>query len=527
MCAILGFTSPSLKKEQVLPYFEKTKSRGPDDTRLEPAGSGMLGFHRLAIMGLHPEGMQPFHRGGDMAVCNGELYGFRPVKAMLEAKGYQFQSDSDCEIILPLWQEYGTEMFAGLDAEFAMIIYDSASDSLVAARDPIGIRPLFYGYLADGSIIFASEAKNLVGLCTHVFPFPPGHYYKDGKFVRYTDLTTVTRYSNDDLDTVTKKIREKLISAVEKRLDADAPLGFLLSGGLDSSLVCAISAKLLGKKIRTFAIGMDLDPIDLKYAKETADFIGAEHTEVTMTRQQVLDSLETVIALLGTYDITTIRASMGMYLCCKAIHEQTDVRVLMTGEISDELFGYKYTDFVPSAEAFQQEAKKRVDELYMYDVLRADRCISVNSLEARVPFGDLDFVKYVMSIRPELKLNTYDMGKYLLRKAFADDHILPDDILWRQKAAFSDAVGHSMVDDLKAYAESLYSDEAFGRGCEKYTFAKPFTKESLLYRDIFEKYYPGQADMVKDFWMPNKAWKGCDVKDPSARVLSNYGASGK
>ena len=291
MCAILGFTSPSLKKEQVLPYFEKTKSRGPDDTRLEPAGSGMLGFHRLAIMGLHPEGMQPFHRGGDMAVCNGELYGFRPVKKALEAKGYVFASDSDCEIILPLWQEYGTDMFAGLDAEFAMIIYDSASDSLVAARDPIGLRPLFYGYLADGSIIFASEAKNLVGLCAHVFPFPPGHYYKDGKFVRYADLTTVTRYSDDDLDTVTKKIREKLISAVEKRLDADAPLGFLLSGGLDSSLVCAISAKLLGKKIRTFAIGMDLDPIDLKYAKETADFIGAEHTEVTMTRQQVLDAM--------------------------------------------------------------------------------------------------------------------------------------------------------------------------------------------------------------------------------------------
>ena len=487
MCAILGFTSPSLKKEQVLPYFEKTKSRGPDDTRLEPAGSGMLGFHRLAIMGLHPEGMQPFHRGGDMAVCNGELYGFRPVKKALEAKGYVFASDSDCEIILPLWQEYGTDMFAGLDAEFAMIIYDSASDSLVAARDPIGIRPLFYGYLADGSIIFASEAKNLVGLCAHVFPFPPGHYYKDGKFVRYADLTTVTRYSDDDLDTVTKKIREKLISAVEKRLDADAPLGFLLSGGLDSSLVCAISAKLLGKKIRTFAIGMDLDPIDLKYAKETADFIGAEHTEVTMTRQQVLDSLEEVIALLGTYDITTIRASMGMYLCCKAIHEQTDVRVLMTGEISDELFGYKYTDFAPSAEAFQQEAKKRVDELYMYDVLRADRCISVNSLEARVPFGDLDFVRYVMSIRPELKMNTYDMGKYLLRKAFADDHILPDDILWRQKAAFSDAVGHSMVDDLKDYAESLYSDEAFAEGCAKYEFAKPETNCQGLFNQIHKK----------------------------------------
>ena len=527
MCCVMGYTGHDLSAAKFKEYLLRTVMRGPDDQRVVEGPFGLMGFGRLAIMGLTPEGMQPFYRGADCVVCNGELYGFRFEKEILKRRGYKFASDCDCEILLPLYYEYGLDMFRHMDSEFALILYDSRKDRLIAARDPIGIRPLFYGYLADGSIIFASEAKNLVGLCTHVFPFPPGHYYKDGKFVRYTDLTTVTRYSSDDLDTVTKKIREKLISAVEKRLDADAPLGFLLSGGLDSSLVCAISAKLLGKKIRTFAIGMDLDPIDLKYAKETADFIGAEHTEVTMTRQQVLDSLETVIALLGTYDITTIRASMGMYLCCKAIHEQTDVRVLMTGEISDELFGYKYTDFAPSAEAFQQEAKKRVDELYMYDVLRADRCISVNSLEARVPFGDLDFVKYVMSIRPELKLNTYDMGKYLLRKAFADDHILPDDILWRQKAAFSDAVGHSMVDDLKAYAESLYSDEAFGRGCEKYAFAKPFTKESLLYRDIFEKYYPGQADMVKDFWMPNKAWKGCDVKDPSARVLSNYGASGK
>ena len=200
---------------------------------------------------------------------------------------------------------------------------------------------------------------------------------------------------------------------------------------------------------------------------------------------------------------------------------------ISTAEISDELFGYKYTDFAPSAEEFQKEAEKRVRELHMYDVLRADRCISVNSLEARVPFGDLDFVKYVMSIDPAMKMNTYDMGKYLLRKAFADDHILPDSILWRQKAAFSDAVGHSMVDDLKEYAESKYSDAEFEEGCAKYDFARPFTKESLLYREIFEKYYPGQACMVKDFWMPNKEWEGCDVSDPSARVLANYGESGK
>ena len=526
MCAIMGFTSPTLKEETMRPFFERTLSRGPDQTRVEPAGKGWLCFHRLAIMGLSEEGMQPFHLGGDMVVCNGEIYGFRKLRAQLAAK-YTFRSESDCEILLPLYREYGLEMFKMLDAEFAMILYDAQKDSLIAARDPIGIRPLFYGYLEDGGIVFASEAKNLVGLCARIEPFPPGHYYCDGKFVRYADLTTVTQYAADDLDTVCRTIREKLIAGVEKRLDADAPLGFLLSGGLDSSLVCAISAKLLGKKIRTFAIGMDLDPIDLKYAREVADYIGAEHTEVTMTRGQVLDTLEEVISLLGTYDITTIRASMGMYLCCKAIHEQTDVRVLLTGEISDELFGYKYTDFAPSPEAFQQEAKKRVDELYMYDVLRADRCISANSIEARVPFGDLDFVRYVMSVDPAMKVNTYHMGKYLLRRAFEDDHILPDDILWRQKAAFSDAVGHSMVDDLKEYAESRYSDEEFGRRCAQYTFARPFTKESLLYREIFEKYYPGQAEMVKDFWMPNRSWEGCDVSDPSARVLANYGASGE
>ena len=527
MCAIMGFSKKTRTQEEIRPYFDRTVSRGPDMSKIIETPSGWLCFHRLAIMGLSEAGMQPFELDGDYVVCNGEIYGFRPLKRQLTEKGYQFKSGSDCEILLPLFREYGLSMFARLDAEFAMIIYDSMTDSLIAARDPIGIRPLFYGYDKDGGIIFSSEAKNLVGLCDEICPFPPGHYYAYGKFVRYADLTTVKTYSEDDLETACKKIRDKLIAGVDKRLDADAPLGFLLSGGLDSSLVCAISSLILGKKIRTFAIGMEKDAIDLKYARQVADFIGADHTEVYMTRQQVLDSLEDVIAMLGTWDITTIRASMGMYLCCKAIHEQTDVRVLLTGEISDELFGYKYTDFAPSPEAFQQESKKRIDELHMYDVLRADRCISVNSLEARVPFGDLDFVKYVMSIDPRLKMNTYDMGKYLLRHAFEKDHLLPDDILWRQKAAFSDAVGHSMVDDLKAYAEEKYTDEEFETLRRQYDYCTPFTKESLLYREIFEKYYPGQAPMIQDFWMPNKSWEGCDVADPSARVLANYGASGQ
>ena len=388
------------------------------------------------------------------------------------------------------------------------------------------IRPLYYGYDGQGAILFASEPKNLMGLTDRIMPFPPGHYYKDGKFVCYCDLAKVDKVCYDNIESICTNIHDKLVAAVEKRLVADAKVGFLLSGGLDSSLVCAIAARKSKTPIRTFAIGMQEDAIDLKYARQVADYIGSEHTEIIITRDDVLSALEWVISVLATYDITTIRASMGMYLLCRAIHETTDIRVLLTGEISDELFGYKYTDYAPSAQAFQQEAEKRLRELHMYDVLRADRCISVNSLEARVPFGDLDFVRYVMAVDPEKKRNVYGKGKYLLRHAFEGDY-LPGEILWREKAAFSDAVGHSMVDDLKEYAEHRYTQEEFESKCRAYDHARPFTKESLLYREIFEKYYPGQSDMVVDFWMPNRAWEGCDVDDPSARVLANYGDSGK
>ncbi|MBR0307829.1 MAG: asparagine synthase B [Mogibacterium sp.] len=525
MCTIMS-CGRSVSLPDFKEAFARTKYRGPDDTHIIETGGGLMGFHRLAIMGLTPDGMQPFELDGSYIVCNGELYGFRPLKEELVNKGYSFRSDSDCELLLPLYFEHGTDMFRMLDAEFACVIYDGRTGERIAARDPIGIRALYYGYDSSGEIAFTSEPKSLLGLCEKIMPFPPGHYWKDGEFIQYRDMTEVNGYIRDDLSVICRNINEKLTSGIRKRLDADAKVGFLLSGGLDSSLVCAIAAKESNEPIKTFAIGMDIDAIDLKYAKMVADHIGSDHTEVIMTRDDVIAALEDVIYLLGTYDITTIRASMGMYMVCKAIHEQTNIRVILTGEISDELFGYKYTDFAPSAEAFQEEACKRIRELHMYDVLRADRCISGNSLEARVPFGDLDFVSYVMSIDPEIKMNRYGKGKYLLRKAFEGDY-LPYEILWREKAAFSDAVGHSMVDDLKEYAESIYSDEEFETGRQKYSYAQPFTKESLLYRDIFEKYYPGQAEMIVDFWMPNKEWEGCDVNDPSARVLSNYGDSGK
>ena len=410
-------------------HFEKTNSRGPDMKKVIEVSDSILGFQRLSIMGLDESGMQPFELHGNYVICNGELYGFREQKEILQQRGYEFTSDSDCEILLPMYEQYGVKMFERLDAEFACIIYDGKSNSLLAARDPIGIRPLFYAYDAHGNIMFSSEAKNLVGLSDKIHPFPPGHYYKDGKFVVYCDIAVRKEYHQDDLETSCERIHDLLVKGVEKRLDSDAPLGFLLSGGLDSSLVCAIATKLMDKPIETFAIGMNEDAIDLKYAREVAEYLGTHHHEIIINKEIVLSSLEEVIAALGTYDITTIRASMGMYLICKEIRKQTDIRVLLTGEISDEIFGYKYTDFAPSSEAFQQEAEKRLSELYMYDVLRADRCISVHYMEARVRFGDLDFVSYVMGIDPEIKMNHYNKGKYLLRHAFESGDYLPDNSL--------------------------------------------------------------------------------------------------
>ena len=562
MCSILAYCSGQADPQVMAEMLAKTISRGPDDTRIMETGNGYLGFNRLSIMGLTPEGMQPFTLNNNAVVCNGELYGFRKMRDALKKRGYSFKSDSDCEILLPMYREFGTEMFRLLDAEFALVLYDGQSQKYIAARDPVGIRPLYYGQDERGAYVFSSEPKSLVGVCTKIMPFPPGHYAvieaigpKDASETKesgthagikrhssdnpagtcpaqkmelheYRRIWKADHMCSDDLETIAVRIREKLLAGIEKRLDADAPVGFLLSGGLDSSLVCGAAAKLLDKPLQTFSIGMDLDAIDLKYARKVADYIGSDHHEVIMTRDDVIAALEPVIHALGTWDITTVRASIGMYLVCKWIHENTDIRVILTGEISDEIFGYKYTDFAPSAAAFQEESEKRIREIHMYDVLRADRCISVHSLEARVPFGDLDFLSYCMAIDPQKKLNTYGIGKYLLRHAFEQDDLIPREILMREKAAFSDAVGHSMRRDLMDYAETLYTDEEYETKRQGYTHAMPFTKESLLYREIFEKYYPGQAQMVADFWMPNKSWEGCDVNDPSASVLSNYGASG-
>lgn len=523
MCGILV---AQFESKDVVNQIDKILKRGPDDQRIVSRDGRLFMFNRLAIMGLNETGMQPFIYHSNMLVSNAEIYNYKQIKSEL-MHDYKFKGESDCEVLLPLYDKYGIDMFKMLDAEFAIVLYDAKIDQLIAARDPIGIRPLFYGYdKKTKGILFSSEVKGILDVAEKVFPFPPGYYYYNGVFTKYTDLLDINEYSKDSLPIILKSIRTKLEDGVIKRLDSDAPLGFLLSGGLDSSLVCSIAQRHLKKKIRTFSIGMVDDAIDLKYAKKVADYLGTEHTEVYITKDDIINNLEPLIYALETYDITTIRAGMGMYLIAKYIKEHTDIKVLLTGEVSDELFGYKYTDFAPDSESFQKECVKRVNELYMYDVLRADRCLASNSLEARVPFGDISFMHYVMRIDPKVKMNTYNMGKYLLRKAFVGTY-LPDEILYRDKAAFSDAVGHSLVNYLKAYAEEKYTDREFENKIKGYDSVKPFTKESLLYMEIFQKFFPRCEHLISDYWMPNKTWKGCNVNDPSARFLSNYGASGK
>ncbi len=531
MCGLFGALVDTKKIPEFSQAFEDLKHRGPDATKLIHLNSQVtLGFHRLAIMDTSHAGDQPFKdpERDIWVLCNGEIYNYKKLKQKYIST-FPFASGSDCEVLLPLYRQYGiTHLSSQLDAEFACVIWDGEKKKLLAARDPIGIRPLFFGYTHyDGSIAFASEAKVLHEICHTVKPFPPGHYYDGKDFVSYMQISKPKNLPKDDLEKYLEKIRETLIAGVDKRLVADVPLGFLLSGGLDSSLVCGIAKKILEKKFDTFSVGLHRNPIDLPYAKKVADFIGSNHHEVYFTEEDTLNAVEDVIWHLETWDITTIRASIGMYLVCQYIRQKTKIKVLLTGEVSDEIFGYKYTDFAPNPQAFQEESVKRIDELYMYDVLRADRCIAAHSLEARVPFADIDFVSYAMAIPAEFKMNTHNMGKWILRKAFEKDKFIPDEILWREKAAFSDAVGHSMVDTLKAYAEAKYTEQDLQKAKLKYPYGTPFTKESLWYREIFEKFYPGRGEWIKDFWMPNRTWQNCNVDDPSARVLKNYGKSGE
>ena len=537
MCGLL-VVEGSVEENFFRKALNKIGHRGPDHLGTKFIARGKFGFQRLKIMDLTEKGNQPFIFKNNISVINGEIYNHLDLEKKAE---YQTYSQSDCEILLPYYKKFGLKKLVGdLDGEFAFVLWDKDEETFIAARDPLGIRPLFYGELKGqkNKMAFCSEMKGLLDLCHEIKPFPPGYYY-DGKefypFQRFKKkpVPGVGDQMYPNIETISRHIKEKLENAVIKRLQSDAPLGYLLSGGLDSSLVCAIAQKHFQEKnqkatIRTFAIGIKEDAIDLKYARLVATFLGSEHTEFTLSFEEALVSLENIIYTLESWDVTTIRASMGMYPLARAIHKNTDIKTLLTGEVSDELFGYKYTDYAPDPQSFQKESEKRIKELYMYDVLRADRCLAAHSLEARVPFSDTSFVNYVLNIPPHYKMNTKEMGKYLLRKAFEKGAYLPPEILWREKTAFSDGIGHSVVDKIKIYAEKLFPTQDIKEIVRKkgWTFCPPKTSEALLYRMTFEKLFPGKSALIADYWMPNPNWNQCRVDDPSARALPNYGASG-
>ena len=484
--------------------------RGPDNYRRETMGKCQMDYYRLAINDLSDAGMQPFVRPNRMFVCNGEIYNHRSFRSGEE------KSRSDCEVVMNLIHTLGIEnTIRSINGDFAMVYTDGKR--LLAARDPVGVRPMFYTRYANDSIAFASEAKALLFLKTPIHIFPPGHFYDSyvDRFICYH-----TGYWNIHKFSTTKnleKIRHSLEDAVHMRLDnTDREMGFLLSGGLDSSLIAAIAARKIGR-IRTFSIGLEGSP-DLEAARRVSDFLATDHTEVTFTVEEGLQSINDVIRSLESYDTTTVRASTPMWLLCKYIKENTDCRYIFSGEGSDEILGgYLYFHNAPSVDAFACENMRRLHLIHQFDGLRADRCAGAHGLDLIVPFLDKNFIQCCMEMNQTLKVTKIE--KEILREAFKG--YLPDEVLWRQKDGMSDAVGEGWVGAIRKYTES--NDENVVNMLTRHPQTRdmckhniPLTNEEAYYREVFWMYYGIKNDhLISEIWRP----KWTTVTDPSARLL--------
>jgi len=484
--------------------------RGPDNYRRETMGKCQMDYYRLAINDLSDAGMQPFVRPNRMFVCNGEIYNHRSFRSGEE------KSRSDCEVVMNLIHTLGIEnTIRSINGDFAMVYTDGKR--LLAARDPVGVRPMFYTRYANDSIAFASEAKALLFLKTPIHIFPPGHFYDSyvDRFICY-----YTGYWNIHKFSTTKnleKIRHSLEDAVHMRLDnTDREMGFLLSGGLDSSLIAAIAARKIGR-IRTFSIGLEGSP-DLEAARRVSDFLATDHTEVTFTVEEGLQSINDVIRSLESYDTTTVRASTPMWLLCKYIKENTDCRYIFSGEGSDEILGgYLYFHNAPSVDAFACENMRRLHLIHQFDGLRADRCAGAHGLDLIVPFLDKNFIQCCMEMNQTLKVTKIE--KEILREAFKG--YLPDEVLWRQKDGMSDAVGEGWVGAIRKYTES--NDENVMNMLTRHPQTRdmckhniPLTNEEAYYREVFWMYYGIKNDhLISEIWRP----KWTTVTDPSARLL--------
>ena len=540
MCGIFAYLSNSKKisTELKIVLTKKamlSKMRGPDNTVSRMVDENKyLVFHRLCINDLTDGGNQPLNHPEDLGltlICNGEIYNYKELAA---DNDFKLKSLSDCEIILHMYKKYGIEYtIKNLDGVFAFVLIDSTKNKIYAARDPLGVRSMFIGVKNDNdyeeAVVLASELKSIQGLANDIIQFKPGTYYDvgEGIFHSYYDYKYQISTITDEQEIMTN-IKSFLEKAVKKRLLSDRPIGCLLSGGLDSSLITALVARHYPKgHLKTFSVGME-GSVDLKYAKMVADFIGTDHHEVILTEQEMLDGIEETIKQTETYDTTSIRASTPMYLLCKYIKENTDVAVIFSGEGSDEASGsYMYFKNAPNETEFQEECVRLMKDLCYYDNLRCDKSTAGAGLEARVPFLDQEFLNYYMSILPKIKMHDsqrldYDIEKYLLRKAFDDDNLLPKEVLWRVKEAMSDGVSckkRGWFEIIQEKVNSEMTDAEFEQIKNKYDWNPPQLKESAYFRKIFNKYYPGLDKTIPYYWLPK--WCG-DVVDPSARVLDCY-----
>lgn len=520
MCGILAIIGKGKDKELVAQLSKRMSHRGPDENDIHITENGhILSHERLSIIDLH-SGKQPI-QGSSTAwmIHNGEIYNHQELRNGV-LKDHTFRTKSDSEVIVHLYEKFGYDFVDMLDGDFAFVVVDG--DDYIAGRDPLGVKPLYYGMDERGRMYFASEMKPIADQCKTFATFPPGHYYTpDTGFVKYykpeyEDYTKATK----ELDLA--KIREALTLATQKRLMSDVPIGVLLSGGLDSSLTSSIASRLLkekGKELHSFSIGLDADAPDAKAARKVAQFLGTKHHEIHFTIEQGIAILDKLIWHLETYDVTSVRASTPMYFLSKAITDM-GIKVVLSGEGADEVFGgYLYFRNAPSTEDFQKETIERVQKLFTADLLRADKSTMAHGLEARVPFLDKAFLEVAMTVKAEEKQpKTYQgVEKYILRKAFdtPENPYLPNEVLWRQKEQFSDGVGYSWIDTLIAFCASQVSDEQMENASELFPYNTPTTKEAYYYRTIFNKYYPqvSAAQTVRK-WIPK--WQ--ENQDPSGRA---------
>ena len=510
MCGIIGIFKIKEQSRQLrakaLKMSAKIRHRGPDWSGIHVGKTAILAHERLSIVD-PTSGRQPLF-GPDrqqVLAVNGEIYNHQDIRKRFEGR-YEFQTGSDCEVILPLYREKGVHFLEELSGIFAFALYDEEKDDFLIARDPIGVIPLYIGYDADGTVYVASELKALEGQCERYEPFLPGHYYlgSEGTMVRWYHREWFEYEAVKDNESSVESVRDALEAAVKRQLMCDVPYGVLLSGGLDSSVISAIAQKYSSRRVETgdtqgawwpqlhsFAVGLKGAP-DLSKAAEVARHIGTVHHEINYTIEEGIDALRDVIYYIETYDVTTVRASTPMYLLARVI-KSMGIKMVLSGEGADEVFGgYLYFHKAPDARAFHEETVRKLGKLHLYDCLRANKSLSAWGVEGRVPFLDKEFLDVAMRLNPASKMCPGStIEKKIVREAFSD--MLPESVAWRQKEQFSDGVGYSWIDTLKAMTAAAVSDEDMAHAAERFPINPPRNKEEYYYRSIFEEHFPSKS----------------------------------